>query len=68
MIESPLVKQIVDEARQQAILQVLESRFGAVPPEIAERIRAESDEARLGELTRAAARSATLDEFAANLD
>lgn len=72
MIESPLLKQIVDEAtqeaRQQAILQFPESKFGAVPPEITEKVRAASDEARLGELTRAAARCATLDEFATNLD
>jgi hypothetical protein len=80
MIESPLLKQIVDEAtqearqqarqqaRQEAIIQFLESKFGAVSPEIAEKIRTAADEAQLGELTRAAARCATLDEFATKLD
>ncbi len=32
MIESPLIQEIVARSKHESILQVLEERFGSVPP------------------------------------
>lgn len=50
MIESPLLKEIVAKASQKAILRCLEARFGAVPPEVAKRLRKIQSEKRLDQL------------------
>jgi hypothetical protein len=51
------------EAVQGAILVVLQTRFGAVPPKIAERLRAVSALKKLNELTKHAARCRDLEAF-----
>jgi predicted transposase YdaD len=50
MIESPLIQEIVAEARQDNILRALELRLGAVPPEIATVLRTVFDEQKLRDL------------------
>ena len=55
------------EGRAESILDFLDARFGPPPPEVAVAVRAVADPARLRELTAAAARVASLDEFRAAL-
>lgn len=54
MIESPLIQEIVAEAKAEAkhdaILRALEVRLGAVPPEVATVLRTVYDEQKLREL------------------
>ncbi|MBX3397438.1 MAG: hypothetical protein KF873_01745 [Gemmataceae bacterium] len=50
-------------ARQTALLDVLEERFGVVPPELVAMIHATSDSAKLQTAIRRAVRVASLDEF-----
>ncbi len=50
-------------ARQSALIDILEERFGVVPPELAETIRASSDAAKLQAAIRRAVRVPSLDEF-----
>jgi hypothetical protein len=63
MIDSPLIKELVAEKLQDAILDLLRARFGDVPPDLSKRLRTLRKEKRLLELNRAAALSSTLDEF-----
>ena len=44
MIESPLIKEIVAESNQEAIVIFLEGRFGAVSGDITTRLRKISSE------------------------
>lgn len=50
-------------ARQTALLDVLEERFGVVPPELVAMIHATSDSAKLQTAIRRAVRVASLDDF-----
>jgi predicted transposase YdaD len=71
MIESPLIKELVAEARQEAhqearqedILAVLQARFGELPAELARRVRAVRSRRTLDALVRHAARCPDLDVF-----
>ena len=67
MIESPLVKELVAGARQKDLRRFLTSRFGVVPQEILNAIRAITDEARLDELIDWAAQCPDLAAFRARL-
>jgi hypothetical protein len=67
MIESPLIQEIVACTKHDMILQFLEGRFGAVPADVAMRVRRISDEDKLRELTRYAARCSGPEAFQAEL-
>jgi hypothetical protein len=68
MIESPIFAEWWAQATQQAIQEVLEPRFGPLPPEIAVRLQAVFDNARLRELSRTAALCPDLEAFRAKLE
>jgi flagellar biosynthesis/type III secretory pathway protein FliH len=61
-----LEKGIVQTARE-AILDVLDSRFGEVPDSVRERINVLCSEPTLKDLLRRAARASSLDEFSVAL-
>ncbi len=71
MIESPLIHEVFgerlrkarEEAKQQAILVVLQTRFASVPAEIAERLRAVRALKKLNALTKHAAKCRDLEAF-----
>ncbi len=42
MTDSPLIKEIITETRQDSILRVLEVRFGAVPAKLTKLVRSVS--------------------------
>jgi hypothetical protein len=63
MTESPIIKQLLAETTQKAILQVLEARFGTVPVEISTRLRRVRREKTLDELVKYAALCPDLDAF-----
>jgi hypothetical protein len=65
-IQKGLEKGIVQTARE-AILDVLDSRFGEVPDSVRERINALDDDRTLRDLLRRAARVPSLDEFSVAL-
>jgi hypothetical protein len=67
MIESPLIRELVGEGRQKSILQVLQTRFGSVPPEVEAEVKSILDETVLDAATRLAAASSNLEQFAAEL-
>jgi hypothetical protein len=71
MIESPLIDEIVSEAvakaRHESIIEVLWSRFGAVPSELGDRIRSVQDKDGLARLTRSAATCRDLEAFSQSL-
>ena len=71
MIESPLLKELTDEARAEArqedILKILGGRFGAVPDDLAEAVRALDDEKRLGEAVTVAVQCQDLEAFRVHL-
>ena len=60
MIESPL-QEIVAEALHKSILRALQTRFGDVPRDLEQQVRAVADEDRLIELSGIAASRPTLD-------
>jgi hypothetical protein len=55
------------ERRADDILRTLQLRFGQVPREVSEAVRAESDDERLSRLFDAAVLSASLEAFRATL-
>jgi hypothetical protein len=67
MIESPLIKEIVaeskQEAMQEAILQFLQARFDSVPEDVAKRVRGVRAEKKLNALIKHAARCPDLEAF-----
>ncbi len=71
MIESPWLKEIVEEqdakSRRQDIEEVLSARFGTVPAEVKAGLQSVTDPSRLLELVRWAARCPDLDAFRARL-
>jgi hypothetical protein len=71
MIESPLLAEIVEEAKvkakQQDIVEVLKARFGTIPEEIMVSLRDVQDLEKLNNLIRLAARSADLGDFEQHL-
>jgi predicted transposase YdaD len=67
VIESPLIKEIVAESLQEAILELLQDRFGAVPREVATPLRAVLSKKKLLELNKLAARCPDLETFRTRL-
>jgi hypothetical protein len=75
MIESPLLQELKDEwaaearaeVRVETILRVLQYRFGEVPVEVQEAVRATRDPQRLERLLEGAARCADQHEFRTRL-
>jgi hypothetical protein len=67
MIESPILNSLIAEkaaeAVHAAILAILADRFGPVPGDVEERLKAISDQDRLRELNKAAARCPDLEAF-----
>lgn len=50
MFESPLIREILAQARHRDILQVLEIRFGPIPPDLARLIQTVEAETKLDKL------------------
>ena len=71
MIESPLLQELMDQARRETrhadILRVLEARFGLVPPDVSAHLRAITDEQKLEDLTTRAALCPDVESFRAQL-
>lgn len=67
MIESPLIKEIVDQAKcegiRTSILAVLEGRFTAVPSDIPARLQGLTDEDSLRSLAKQAGQCADIEAF-----
>ena len=71
MIESPLLDELINEAKamgiQDDILEALEARLGAVPPAVATALRGLQDEERLRQLHRWSVQCPDLAAFQARL-
>jgi hypothetical protein len=71
MIESPLIQELMDQNAQEtlhmAILKVLATRFGVVPPEIAASLQAVQDESKLQDLISRAVTCPDLEAFRSQL-
>jgi hypothetical protein len=71
IIESPLIQEILEErsreVHQGMLLRLLQKRFGQVPPEVADRVRAIQDIALLGSLMEAVVDSPDLESFRGQL-
>jgi len=67
MIESPLIQELVAEKMHEAILDVLEVRFGPVPQDLAAALQAIQEEQSLKELLKFAAGCGDLELFRAHL-
>ena len=67
MIESPLIQELIAQTRHADTLQILETRFGAVPAEIAVPLQAILDDNRLRELHQFAVQCPDLKAFSARL-
>jgi hypothetical protein len=67
MIESPLIKELVAESKQEMILKILVDRFGPVPADITAELLKVDDYRRLDDLGSWAARSADLAAFHSRL-
>jgi hypothetical protein len=65
--DSPLVQEIVTEARHRIILRILTARFGTVSPEIAVLLQPVQDEQKLDDLVGCAATCPDLEAFRARL-
>jgi hypothetical protein len=63
MIESPLIKEIVAENRQEDIVEILRTRFGNVPEEMVERLRKISADRKLRALLKHAVGCPNLESF-----
>lgn len=68
MIESPLIQELVAEARHRDIVRFLRARFGAVPPDLGAALQSVQDETKLDELVDWASRCPGLDEFRTRLN
>ena len=67
MIESPLIQELMASRMHKAILRVLTDKFGKVPAEVEQNLRAIVDEDRLDQLNSWAAQCPDLAAFAAHL-
>jgi hypothetical protein len=63
MIESPVLKEIVAEKLQEAIVRILATRFGEVPAEVITRLRRLRSEKKLGDLIEHAVRCTEMKAF-----
>ena len=67
MIESPLLDELVAEARTADLLRYLHGRFGPLPEELQAAVRSVEDSRRLDDLITAAAECDSLDAFRARV-
>jgi hypothetical protein len=71
LLESPLIQELLEEklreVRQAVLLRVLQARFGPVPQDLADRVRAIQDVEFLWSLLDPAVVSPDLDTFRAKL-
>jgi hypothetical protein len=71
MIESPLMDRLraimARQTTHENIISFLESRFGSVPDDLADRLRATEDDARLKDILRFAATCPDLEAFRVRL-
>jgi hypothetical protein len=67
MAESPLITELIAEARQKDIITVLTRRFGTMPPEVAARVRRVRREKQLDALIEEAAAATNLAAFERHL-
>jgi hypothetical protein len=67
MIESPLIREIIAESKQEVIAEFLSARFGTIPRDVTTRLRSVQDPKRLKRLTRLAAQCPDLETFRAEL-
>ena len=71
MIESPLLKELTDEARAEAkqedIVDILKGRFSAVPDDLVETLSALDDDRRLRESIMVAVQCQDLEAFLVHL-
>ena len=67
MIESPVLQNFVIKRIHKNMLIFLRGRFGEIPPETEEALRAIIDDAKLDELTNLAARCPDLESFKAGI-
>ena len=67
MIESPVLKEIIEEqtakSLQSLVLEFLTERFGEIPPEIVVLLKGVTDDRRLHDLARWSARCISLEEL-----
>ena len=68
ILESPLIQELMVQQTHRDILQVLEARLNAVPPEITLQLRTVMDEQKLSELLRLAAQCRDIESFREGLD
>jgi hypothetical protein len=72
MIESPLIQELIDQAKQQLahkfLLKTLETRFGAIPSEITAKVRAIVDEQKLDNLYGHALTCSDFESFRTHLE
>jgi hypothetical protein len=66
-IESPLIREIVGERLHTAILKLLATRFGLVPPELEAEVKSILDESVLYAVNQLAALSPNLEHFRSEL-
>jgi len=71
IVESPLIQEYVDERlredRQAHVLEILRTKFGAVPPDVVAKVRAIQDVRQLSEFIPRAAVALDLDTFRSQL-
>ena len=67
MIESPVLQELIAEARQRDILRFLGARFGAVPQEVTAALQLVQNEAKLDDLVEWASRCPSLESFRTRL-
>ncbi len=63
MIESPVLMEVLAERAHRMILRLLQDRFGQIPKEIVDALKAVRDEDRLDELVSIGGRCGSLEEF-----
>ena len=68
MIESPLIQELTDERAQRAVLTVLDTRFGFVPDEVADRVGSVSGDEELEALLKDAVKCPNLESFCQSIE
>ncbi len=67
MIESPLIDELISEARHEMLVEFLRARFGKIPVDLENRIRTVQDKDELTQMTRSAAACRDLAAFQKSL-
>jgi hypothetical protein len=67
MINSPILNELIDEkvaeGRQRDVFEVLEARFGPVPPDVVQRVKEVTNAGQLSQLIKQAARCPDMETF-----